>query len=311
MMKNKIIVTGGLGFIGSHFVNYLIDNTDNEVVIVDKLTYASNRENIKKDVPLIEKDICDISPEDLGDYDYIVHFAAESHVDNSIKNGLPFVKSNVEGTYNMIEVARKNPNLKKFLHISTDEVYGDREGKGDSDENTPLESSSYYSATKTSSDLLVMAAGRTYDFPYVITRTCNNYGENQHKEKFIPKIINSIKNGYNVPVYGDGKQVREWIHADDNAKAIYKILMSDKTKEIFNIGTGERYENIQVLDMIGDILETKVKYEFVTDRLGHDRLYSLDCDKYLNSFGKIQNISFKDWLTKEINSILNENIHNS
>lgn len=311
MMKNRIIVTGGLGFIGSHFVNYLIDNTDNEVVIVDKLTYASSRENIKKDVHLIEKDICDITAEDLGDYDYIVHFAAESHVDNSIKNGLPFVKSNVEGTYNMIEVARKNPKLKKFLHISTDEVYGDREGKGDSDENTPLEASSYYSATKTSSDLLVMAAGRTYDFPYVITRTCNNYGENQHKEKFIPKIINSIKNGYNVPVYGDGKQVREWIHADDNAKAIYKILMSDKTKEIFNIGTGERYENIQVLDMIGDILETKVKYEFVADRLGHDRLYSLDCDKYLNSFGKIQNISFKDWLTKEINSVLNENIHNS
>jgi len=311
MIKNRIIVTGGLGFIGSHFVNYLIDNTDNEIVIIDKLTYASNRENIKKDVPLIEKDICDISPEDLGDYDYIVHFAAESHVDNSIKNGLPFVKSNVEGTYNMIEVARKNPNLKKFLHISTDEVYGDREGKGDSDENTPLEASSYYSATKTSSDLLVMAAGRTYNFPYIITRTCNNYGENQHKEKFIPKIINSIKNGYNVPVYGDGKQIREWIHADDNAKAIYKILMSNKTKEIFNIGTGERYENIQILDMIGDILNTKVKYEFVEDRLGHDRLYSLDCNKFLTTFGEIKNVSFKNWLTTEINSILHENIHNS
>lgn len=310
MKKNKIIVTGGLGFIGSHFVNYLIDNTDNEIIIIDKLTYASNRENIKKDVPLIEKDICDISPEDLGDYDYIVHFAAESHVDNSIKNGLPFVKSNVEGTYNMIEVARKNPNLKKFLHISTDEVYGDREGKGDSDENTPLEASSYYSATKTSSDLLVMAAGRTYNFPYIITRTCNNYGENQHKEKFIPKIINSIKNGYNVPVYGDGKQIREWIHADDNAKAIYKILMSDKTKEIFNIGTGERYENIQILDMIGDILDTKVKYEFVEDRLGHDRLYSLDCNKFLTTFGEIKNVSFKNWLTTEINSILHENVYN-
>ena len=306
MSKSKIVVTGGLGFIGSHFVNFLIDNTNHEILIVDKLTYAANRKNIKESISLIEKDVCDITPEDLGEYDYIVHFAAESHVDNSIKNGLPFVKSNVEGTYNMIEVARKNPKLKKFLHISTDEVYGDREGKGDSDENTPLESSSYYSATKTSSDLLVMAAGRTYDFPYAITRTCNNYGENQHKEKFIPKIINSIKNGYNVPVYGDGKQIREWIHADDNAKAIYNILMCDKTKEIFNVGTGERYENIQILDMIGDILETKVKYEFVADRLGHDRLYSLDCDKYLNSFGKIQNISFKKWLTKEINSMIYE-----
>ena len=155
MSKSKIVVTGGLGFIGSHFVNFLIDNTNHEILIVDKLTYAANRKNIKESISLIEKDVCDITPEDLGEYDYIVHFAAESHVDNSIKNGLPFVKSNVEGTYNMIEVARKNPKLKKFLHISTDEVYGDREGKGDSDENTPLESSSYYSATKTSSDLLV------------------------------------------------------------------------------------------------------------------------------------------------------------
>lgn len=300
MLKNKIIVTGGLGFIGSHFVNHLTENTNNEIVIVDKLTYAANRKNIKGTPSIIEKDICDITPEDLGEYDYIVHFAAESHVDNSIQNGLPFIKSNVQGTYNMIEVARKNHNLKKFLHISTDEVYGDRDGRGESNELTSLESSSYYSASKTSSDLLVMSAGRTYDFPYLITRTCNNYGENQHKEKFIPKIIHCIKNDIEVPVYGDGKQIREWIHADDNSNAIYKLLMSDKVKEVYNIGTSERYENIEILKMIGDILGKDVKFKYVDDRLGHDRLYSLDCKKYINDFGNIQNIKFNEWLKKTI-----------
>jgi len=297
---SKIVVTGGLGFIGSHFINYLNENTDHEVLIVDKLTYAANKNNIKQPTPIIEKDICDITAEDLGEYDYIVHFAAESHVDNSIKNGLPFVRSNVEGTYNMIEVARKNPNLKKFLHISTDEVYGDRENRDESNEETPLEASSYYSATKTASDLLVIAAGRTYNFPYLITRTCNNYGENQHNEKFVPKIIHSIKNGLEVPVYGDGKQVREWIHADDNAVAIYKLLMSDKVKEIYNIGTGERYQNVEILKIISDLLGKEVNFKYVEDRLGHDRKYALDCSKFKSELGKIQTVKFKEWLSNNI-----------
>ena len=301
---SKIVVTGGLGFIGSHFVNYLNENTDHEVLIVDKLTYAANKNNIKQPTTIIEKDICDVVVEDLGEYDYIVHFAAESHVDNSIKNGLPFVRSNVEGTYNMVEVARKNPNLKKFLHISTDEVYGDMDDhfsiNHSANEKSPYNPSSYYSATKTASDLLVVAAGRTYDFPYLITRTCNNYGENQHKEKFVPKIIYSIKNGLKVPVYGDGKQIREWIHADDNAAAIYKLLMSDKVKEIYNIGTRERYQNIEILKMIGDLLGKEVNFKYVEDRLGHDRRYSLYCDKFKSEFGEIQTITFKEWLSKNI-----------
>ena len=297
---SKIVVTGGLGFIGSHFVNYVNKNTDHEILIVDKLTYAANKNNIKQPTTILEKDICDVTVEDLGDYDYIVNFAAESHVDNSIKNGLPFVKSNVEGTFNLIEVARKNPNLKKFLHISTDEVYGDRYNKDESHETTPLEASSYYSVTKTSSDLLVMAAGRTYDFPYLITRTCNNYGENQHNEKFIPKIIHSIKNGLEVPVYGDGKQVREWIHADDNAAAIYKLLMSNKVKEIYNIGTKERYQNIEILKIIGEFLGKEVNFKYVEDRLGHDKKYALDCDKFKFEFGGIQTIKFKEWITKSL-----------
>jgi dTDP-glucose 4,6-dehydratase len=264
------------------------------------LTYAASRLNVKKGTPFMHKDICDVTAEDLGEYDYIVHFAAESHVDNSIKNGMPFVKTNVEGTFNLIEVARKNPNLKKFLHISTDEVYGDRENKEEATEETPLEASSYYSATKTSSDLLVMAAGRTYNFPYLITRTCNNYGENQHKEKFIPKIIDSIKRSQYIPVYGDGKHVREWIHADDNAAAIYKLLMSDKVKEIYNIGTGERYQNNEILEIISNHLKKDLIFKYVDDRLGHDRRYALNCSKYTKEFGNIQNINFQEWLTKNI-----------
>ena len=296
---SKIIVTGGLGFIGSHFVNYVRENTYHKVLIIDKLTYAGNLNNLILPTDYLKKDICDVIPEDLGDYDYIVNFAAESHVDNSIKDGLPFVKSNVQGTFNMIEVARKNKNLIKFLHISTDEVYGDI------DEYSAIESdniipSSYYSATKASADMLVMSAGRTYGFPYLITRTCNNYGENQHHEKFIPKIIRSIKNGDEVPVYGDGEQVREWIHADDNAKAILTLLMSDEVNEIYNIGTGESYTNNQIIKMIGDILGKDVKFKYVEDRLGHDRRYSLSSLKYENKFGVMQNTKLTEWLKKII-----------
>jgi dTDP-glucose 4,6-dehydratase len=296
---SKIIVTGGLGFIGSHFVNYVRENTYHKVLIIDKLTYAGNLNNLILPTDYLKKDICDVIPEDLGDYDYIVNFAAESHVDNSIKDGLPFVKSNVQGTFNMIEVARKNKNLIKFLHISTDEVYGDI------DEYSAIESdniipSSYYSATKASADMLVMSAGRTYGFPYLITRTCNNYGENQHHEKFIPKIIRSIKNGDEVPVYGDGEQVREWIHADDNAKTILTLLMSDEVNEIYNIGTGESYTNNQIIKMIGNILGKDVKFKYVEDRLGHDKRYSLSSLKYENKFGVMQNTKLTEWLKKII-----------
>tara|TARA_R110001632_G_scaffold108329_2_gene218211 strand:+ start:217 stop:1128 length:912 start_codon:yes stop_codon:yes gene_type:complete len=300
---SKIIVTGGFGFIGSHFVNYVLENTKHEVMIIDNLTYASNLNNVKGDVEFLKKDICNITEEDLGEYEYIVHFAAESHVDNSIKNGLPFVKTNVEGTYNLLEVSRKNKNLKKFFHISTDEVYGDMddyEGFKISDEDFNLVGSSYYSATKVGSDMLVMAAGRTFGLPYLISRTCNNYGENQHHEKFLPKIIKSIKEGKEIPVYGDGEHIREWIHADDNSKAIYTLLTSDKVKKVYNIGTGELYTNNEIISMVGDILGEEVKFKYVEDRLGHDRRYTLDSGRYINEFGDIQNTRLKNWLTKRI-----------
>ena len=313
---SKIIVTGGLGFIGSHFINYVNENQDDEIILIDKITYAANPNNIRKSVKFLQKDICDITSEELGEYDYIVNFAAESHVDNSISNGSKEIicncrdePKNVEGTFNLIEVARKNKKLKKFIQISTDEVYGDMDdypGYKIANEESPLIGSSYYSATKLSSDMLVMAAGRTYKLPYLITRTCNNYGENQHKEKFVPKIINSIKNGIEVPVYGDGNQIREWIHADDNAKAIYKLLKSDYVNKIFNIGTGERYTNNEIVSMISESLGKDVKFKYVEDRLGHDRRYSLDSGKYMNIFGDIQNITFKEWIKETINKIKNK-----
>ena len=274
----RIIVTGACGFIGSHFVNLIGNqNPTIEIVVVDKLTYASNVNNLKVPVKFIKKDICDIVHEDLGVYDYIVNFAAESHVDNSIKDGKPFVRTNVEGTFNLLEVARKNPNLKKFIQISTDEVYGDMDEYFEgtlANESFNLIGSSYYSATKASSDLLVQAAGRTYGLPYLITRTCNNYGENQHQEKLLPTIINCIKNNFPIPIYGDGKNIREWIHADDNSQFIWDLIQSDKTG-VYNIGSGERYTNLQIIEIIEKILGYQLDLKFIQDRKGHDRAYGL------------------------------------
>jgi dTDP-glucose 4,6-dehydratase len=167
-------------------------------------------------------------------------------------------------------------------------------------EGDGLHPSSYYSSTKAAADLLVISANRTFSLPYLITRTCNNYGENQHHEKFIPKIIQSIKNDVEVPVYGDGNQVREWIHADDNSRAIYTLLKSDQLNQIYNIGSEETYTNNEVVSMISEILGKEVKYKYVEDRLGHDRRYSLSSSKYRIEFGEIQTIKLKEWLEKII-----------
>ena len=212
----KIVVTGGLGFIGSAFVRMLDKYPNVKTVIVDKGTYASDIERVKGcKYTLIQKDICDLKLDDINHCDYIVNFAAESHVDRSISNGLPFVHSNIDGVFNLLEIAIKIPSLKKFIQISTDEVYGDKLN-GESLTTDMLNPSSYYSASKASADMLVIASGRTYGLPYLITRTCNNFGDMQHPEKFIPIIMNCIKNDKEIPIYGDGSQVREWIWVDDN-----------------------------------------------------------------------------------------------
>ena len=278
----RIVVTGAMGFIGSHFVKHVFNyDEDIKILVVDSLTYAANKNNLNGvSYEFLQKDICNIKPSDLGEYDYLINFAAESHVDNSIEDGRPFVRTNVEGTFNLLEVARQNPNLKKFVQISTDEVYGDMLDYGMEIEATAdfnLIGSSYYSATKASADLLVQAAGRTYGLPYLITRTCNNYGKNQHQEKLLPTIINCIKNDIPIPVYGDGLNIREWIHADDNSKAIFDFMLSD-TIGVKNIGSGERYTNLEIIGIIENILNKSIKFNFVEDRKGHDKIYALVSD---------------------------------
>lgn len=285
----RVIVTGGLGFIGSSFVNLLYSNTDFNILVVDKETYAANIGNISNEIKVLKKDICDVTPQDLGEYDYLVHFAAESHVDNSIKNGRPFLETNILGTYNLVECARQNKRLKKFIHISTDEVYGDMWDRlvlnNASDETHKLNPSSYYSSTKASSDMIVMSAHRTFGLPYIITRTCNNYGEHQNKEKFLPTIFNSIKEGKPVPIYGDGKQEREWMYVGDNVKVIYDLMLDDMViNEIYNIGTGIVFKNIDLITEISKVLHKEVEFKYVEDRLGHDKKYRLRCLKLQNYY---------------------------
>tara|TARA_R100001015_G_C4625844_1_gene184537 strand:+ start:616 stop:1494 length:879 start_codon:yes stop_codon:yes gene_type:complete len=273
----RIVVTGGLGFIGSSFAQLCVDK-GLEVLVVDKMTYASNEDWLPMDTELLISDICDLTEKDLGEYDYLVNFAAESHVDNSIKDGKPFVKTNVEGTYNLLELARKNPKLQKFVQISTDEVYGDLDmlNVEASFEQNFLYPSSYYSATKASADMLVYSCGHTFGLPYVITRTCNNFGDRQHEEKFIPTIMKSIKQDKPIPVYGDGKQIREWIWVEDNVKEILKLMLYKEGT--YNIGSGDTLQNIDIIKHIGDLIGKEPKYEFVEDRKGHDRRYTLDTD---------------------------------
>jgi dTDP-glucose 4,6-dehydratase len=295
-MNMRIVVTGGAGFIGSAFINHLLDNFECDVLCVDKLTYAGRRTNIKHNVSFLQKDICDVTADELGNFDYIVHFAAESHVDNSIKDGLPFVRTNVEGTFNLLEIARNNKSLKKFIHISTDEVYGDmnehNENNHTASENDQLKASSYYSATKAASDMLVLSANRTYGLPYLITRTCNNFGEHQYEEKFLPTIARSINEGKPIPVYGDGLQVREWMYVYDNVKVICDLMFDNEiVNDTYNIGTTFRVTNLDIIKNISYVLNKEVDIKFVKDRLGHDRKYGLNCTKlreyYTTKHGEI------------------------
>jgi len=240
------------------------------------MTYASNEDWLPLDTECLIEDICNVTKDDLGEYDYLVNFAAESHVDNSIKDGLPFVKSNIQGTYNLLELARKNPKLKKFVQISTDEVYGDLEYLfvNEVDETHELKPSSYYSSTKASADLIVQSCGHTYGLPYLITRTCNNFGIRQHSEKFIPTITDCIKNKKEIPMYGNGKQVREWIWVEDNVRQVFRYML-DSDEGIRNIGSKERLTNKHIIEQVGEILNTEPLITSVEDRLGHDRRYGL------------------------------------
>tara|TARA_R110000751_G_scaffold194458_2_gene299853 strand:- start:1142 stop:2131 length:990 start_codon:yes stop_codon:yes gene_type:complete len=292
-----IVITGGLGFIGSRFIKHVYEHTQYKIINIDKHTYAADHDRIPLPIRLdvdrysfLEVDIrnlsdwnSDVPKAELLKAHYVVNFAAESHVDNSISDGKPFVRSNVEGVLSLLEFFKGSKNLKKFVQISTDEVYGDMtevRGEQASDESYPLKPSSYYSASKASADLLVQSAERTFGIPYLITRSCNNFGPGQHKEKFLPTVFNSIKSGLPIPVYGNGEQIREWMHVDDNVANILELTQSTKAvNQVVNIGSGASLKNIEIIKLMGMYLEREPEMEFVKDRLGHDKAYRLDCTK--------------------------------
>jgi len=280
-MKERMLITGGCGFIGSHFTDFQMGYVDMEVIVVDKLTYASNIDYLPGNAKLIKKDINDLTYDDIGEIQYCVNFAAESHVDNSIDDGSPFVKTNVNGTFNLLELCRQMKNFKKFVQISTDEVYGDV--KEPSIETDVLKPSSYYSATKAAADQL--AAGKTYELPYLITRSCNNYGDRQHEEKFLPKLFKCYKEQMAFPLYGDGLNRREWIWVGDNIRIIDLLTHSSNHYGVYNVGTGDIWCNVDIVDEVTMLTKGGINFQQVDDRLGHDRAYWLDCYKLEHELG--------------------------
>mgnify|MGYP001182468467 FL=1 len=293
-MKERMLITGGCGFIGSHFTDFQMGYVDMEVIVVDKLTYASNIDYLPGNAKLIKKDINDLTYDDIGEIQYCVNFAAESHVDNSIDDGSPFVKTNVNGTFNLLELCRQMKNFKKFVQISTDEVYGDV--KEPSIETDVLKPSSYYSATKAAADQIVLAAGKTYKLPYLITRSCNNYGDRQHEEKFLPKLFKCYKENMAFPLYGDGLNRREWIWVGDNIRIIDLLTHSSNHYGIYNVGTGDIWCNVDIVDEVTMLTEGGVNFQQVDDRLGHDRAYWLDCYKLEQELGYYPTMDLERYL---------------
>lgn len=300
----KMLITGGAGFIGCNFVHHMIEKYDHELVVLDKLTYAANLDylkDIKYEIEFVKGDIKD--PEAvktaMKDCDMVVNFAAETHVDRSIEDPGVFVKTDVLGTYNLLEHVRKY-DVERYLQISTDEVYGSIDN-GSFTEKSNIDPSSPYSASKAGADVLVSAYYKTYGTPTIITRSSNNFGPYQYPEKLIPLFIMNAMEDKPLPVYGDGQNVRDWIYAPDNCRGIYTALTKGKLGEVYNIGGGNEKTNLEITHMILDILgkpESLIK--FVDDRLGHDRRYSLDSTK-LNGLGWKPEWEFKDAIRETIN----------
>ena len=295
----KILVTGGLGFIGSNFVKYVADKAD--IIVIDALKYGSNENNLKDlNYKFVKGDICDynLMAKLVKNIDAIVNFAAETHVDRSVSNPYAFIESNVIGTYTILEVMRKvNPET-TLVHVSTDEVYGDIE-EGSFKEKDVLKPSSPYSASKASADMLVLAYVRTYGLNAVITRCTNNYGAYQFPEKLIPKAIIRAKMDKKIPIYGTGKNVRDWIFVKDHCGAIDLVLERGKEGEIYNIASGEEKTNLQVVSEILRIMDKPNLIEFVEDRPGHDVRYSLNSSK-LRKLGWKPNYGFEEGLRETI-----------
>ena len=306
-MRNKVVlITGGAGFIGSHFIKYFMKNHPSfKVINLDKLTYCGNLKNLKgmernPNYYFIKGDICDEKLVDrlMSGCQYVIHFAAESHVDNSIKEPFIFTQTNVLGTHTLLEAARKY-KIKKFLHISSDEVYGSIKD-GFFNEESPFRPNSPYSASKAAADLLVQAYYKTYGFPILITRSSNNFGPNQFPEKMMPLFITNLLQGKKVPVYGKGLNVRDWLFVEENCRAIDLVFQKGKIGEAYNIAGGNELTNIELTKKILKFMgKDERSIEFVTDRLGHDLRYSMDCSK-IDDLGFYPKFDFDNQLKKTI-----------
>ena len=304
----KIFVTGGAGFIGSNFIGHTLGTRDDiSVVNFDKLTYAGNLANLESakgnsKYEFVKGDICDPTAVEtaMNGCDAVVHFAAESHVDRIIYEPAPVIQTNVTGTFTLLEVARKTA-VSRFVHVSTDEVYGDIPPEVFADENFPLRPSSPYSASKAASDLLVRSYVRTYKFPALITRSSNNYGPYQFPEKFIPLMITNALSDKVLPVYGDGKQQRDWLHVEDNCRGILSVLEKGEVGEVYNIGGLDLEENLilvrRILELTG---KSEALVSYVQDRPGHDRRYALNCKKIETKIGWRPTITLEDGLRRTI-----------
>ena len=302
----RILVTGGAGFIGSNFIRYVLDKDRNcEVVNLDKLSYAGNLENLKEieknpRYTFIKGDICDSEVVDkaIKGCDYVANFAAESHVDRSIIDPSEFIMTNVVGTHILLEAARR-AKIKRFIQISTDEVYGSID-KGSFNEGSSLFPNSPYSASKAGAELLCRSYFITFGLPVIVTRSSNNFGPYQYPEKFVALAITNLIEGKKIPLYGDGKNVRDWIYVEDNCDAIYFILDKGAAGEIYNIAGGSEMQNIEILDSILKLMgQPSSKIEYVKDRPGHDRRYSLD-DSRIRKLGWKPKNEFKDALNETI-----------
>ena len=311
-MNKNVLVTGAAGFIGANFAEYFVNkHPDYKVIVLDKLTYAGNLDNLKKvmdKITFVQGDICDFDfVLDLFkkyDINGVIHFAAESHVDNSIKNPFVFTHTNVIGTHTLLEAAKQvwgEGSENKFVHISTDEVYGSLKEDGYFTETSPIKPSSPYSASKASSDLIALAYKETFKMNVNVTNCSNNYGPYQHNEKLIPHMIKLALNDEKLPVYGEGLNIRDWLFVEDHCEAIDLVFHNGVSGERYNIGGHNERRNIEIVKLILQRLgKSEDLIEHVADRKGHDYRYAIDPTKIKNELGWYPKTKFKDSIVKTI-----------